>query len=245
MCTEDPITISARDVTGLTVRPAAERCYRIRRNYLVLGIFGTISFGSIGIVSTIAAYWNIDGSFRHPKQAALLFGIVWSCFTLLSIWLILAYVRARLCVSHREIKGIGCIRTKTISVPNVTRIIWRIVPRGGSVVVCDVSSKIKISLENFNAEDRHDLITFFRECVAADIHEGWPRFAQRFLEPGPEGARGSRTAATVTVSLLVFFATSFVCFWIAGLGVRYLVYGILNAAVAAWYVWHLRVRRRL
>src|SRR5438132_3763373 len=69
------------------------RCFRLRRYYLVIGVVCAALFAIMGVTSTLAAYWNIDGSFARPKLAALIFGTFWSGFTLLAVWVILAYFR--------------------------------------------------------------------------------------------------------------------------------------------------------
>ncbi|MEQ9066580.1 MAG: hypothetical protein RLO18_07655, partial [Gimesia chilikensis] len=63
--------------------------YRLRRFYLYLGIAGTSLFSLVGIGSTLAAFYNLDGSFRYPVFSALLFGGFFLLCTLLGIWCIL------------------------------------------------------------------------------------------------------------------------------------------------------------
>ena len=79
-----------------------------------VGLIGTIFFVVVGLVSTLAAYFNVDGSFARPKLAALLFGLFWSAFTLLGIWLLLLYYKYRLLSTiHRYDRLGSCVTTKS------------------------------------------------------------------------------------------------------------------------------------
>ena len=57
--------------------------YRPRRYYLIVGIVGAIFYSTMAIVSVVAAYWNIDGSFARPLLAAIIFGTFWCAMLLL------------------------------------------------------------------------------------------------------------------------------------------------------------------
>src|SRR5260370_35504830 len=83
--------------------PTEARCFRLRPYYLVVGIVCAGFFAVVGVTSTVVAYFNVDGSFARPYLAALVFGVFWSGFTALAVWVIAAYFRERLILSPSTI----------------------------------------------------------------------------------------------------------------------------------------------
>ena len=63
-------------------------CYRMRPHFRNVGLVCIVFFAVIGVFSTLAAYFNIDGSFARPELGALVFGLFWSAFTCLGLWLL-------------------------------------------------------------------------------------------------------------------------------------------------------------
>ena len=230
-------------MTELPPNEFVERSYRLRRYYLILGIACTTFFLVMGVGSTVAAYWNIDGSFPRPAMAATIFGTFWSCWILVGLYLILCHFRHSLKVSNAEIRVVGCFSTKTILHSGVIQITWRTVPRSGSVIVRGSTKKIKIEFENYSTDQRNELIAFLHDRFSESQQKGWPRFAQRFLESNPKQMRTHRVATTVSIAALTGFAFAFVYCWAIGLGVYCLITGVLNALLALWYVRSVRIRR--
>lgn len=189
---------SERDSTVLSSNTAISRRYRLRRYYLIIGIVSTVSYLSMGVVSSCAAYWNIDGSFARPKLAASIFAVFWSCFTLLGVWLIVAYVRFRLYITDNRVSEVGLIGSATIDINDANQVVWRLIPRGGSVVVRSFDAKIKIGFDNYTPKERDELIAYCREQFRPEIQEGWLQFVERFLEPSLEHERHSRVAVLAT-----------------------------------------------
>jgi hypothetical protein len=163
--------------------PAEARCFRLRRFYLVVGVVSAVFCSVTGAISTVVAYWNIDGSFPRPKLNALILGIFWSGFALLSLWVVLAYFRECLFLASKSVVQHGVFRSRTIDVDGVTRIKWRTWPVGGSIVVQTHSEKATIYLDNFTTEDRGRIIRFFRETFASEIQDNPLRF-EDFARPG-------------------------------------------------------------
>jgi hypothetical protein len=60
-------------------------CYRLGQEYLILGIVSFAFFLAMDVGSVCVAYWNVDGSFKSPKVAAVAFGVFWSCWILLAL----------------------------------------------------------------------------------------------------------------------------------------------------------------
>ena len=152
------------------------RCYRLRRFYLIVGIACTAFFSVVGVVSTLAAWLNIDGSFPNPRQAALIFAVFWSGFVLLGVYLIIAGVRGKLMVDDEHITTVGAFRTSTVRCDNVMQLRWRTYPAGGGVVIRDGQGKIKIELGSYSCVERDELIHWLRERFDASLHEKWEQF---------------------------------------------------------------------
>src|SRR6478752_3265115 len=114
------------DIAGLNTQA---RCFRLRRYYLYLGIVSGVFFAVMGVISTLAALWNV-GWFPRPKLFAVVFGAVWSGFTLLALWIIAAYWRERLFFGGDAIVQHGIFRCRTVKTREVVLVKWRARPTG-------------------------------------------------------------------------------------------------------------------
>jgi hypothetical protein len=164
--------------------PATPTEYRLSRHALEVGVVCAVLFGLAGVLSVAVALSNADGSFRHPVTAAVIFGVFWSCMTLLiSGWLILAYFRYRLSASPEIIRLTGCFRTREVRLTAVTRAVWKSLLSGGSLTLYGHESRLTIHFGNYTFQERAELIRLFRLAVAEDIQEGWARFQSRWTPP--------------------------------------------------------------
>jgi hypothetical protein len=96
--------------------------YRPRQYYLIVGVLGATFFSTMGIVSFVAAYWNIDGTLPRPLLAAIIFGIFWSAMVLLRVWVLLAYFREHLIVDRTAITQHGILRSTSVRIADATEI---------------------------------------------------------------------------------------------------------------------------
>lgn len=222
--------------------PAETRCLRLRRYYLIVGVVCAIGFATMGIASTVAALWNIDGSFPRPPLAALFFGTFWSGFTLLAVWMIAAYFRERLWFGKSAIVQRGIFLTRTLHSKDVLQIKWYIRPIGGSTVIRTHSSKATIYFHNFTRDEREALIRFLRETFAIEIQEGWSRFEEnlRRLAAPATGKVVTRGGVIAIAVVLICFAGIFAYCWHVGLGGQYLGIGVVNAIAAIGCLWLAR-----
>jgi hypothetical protein len=150
--------------------------YRLPKFYLVLGIVCSVFFAVAGIVSSVAAFLNLDGSFLYPVPTAIVFAAFWSGFTLLGVWLILAYSRERLFVTPRLVRSTGCFSIRELQLTEVVRAAWKPILRGGGLVLYGLTGKITIHFGNFPATEQVELIDFFRASIPQDVQERWDRF---------------------------------------------------------------------
>ncbi len=224
---------SEKPVTG-TFRPG--------KLHLILGIVSTVLFLIADVVSVYVAYWNIDGSFRYPKWTAIGFGVFWSTWFLAGLWMILTYFREEMVVAESVILKQECFRKKTIQISNVSQIIWK---PSGKMIVLSPSSRMKVDLSNFSSDEQDQLTTYFRDTFPPDIQKGWAGFIELRTDsshrPTPEEARST---AYICVSILFIFAGVFGYCWVAGLGMQWLVIGVLNALAGVWYLWRISKQRK-
>src|ERR1700722_14396804 len=104
--------------------PDKGQCFRPRRHYLVVSVICAVFSLAMGITPAVLA-WHHASPFPRPERAALFFGVFWSVWTLLAVWVIVAYFRERLFVTNKMIIHYGIIRSRTIHVDEVIHINWR------------------------------------------------------------------------------------------------------------------------
>lgn len=212
-----------------------ERCYRPQRLHLYIGVIFVTFCVLMGVTSTIGAYRNVDGSVPHPTRVALACGTFWSGFSLLGAYLIAHYFRARLRLSAYRIVQRGVFRETALELQEVGSVTWRTRPADGSVVARTRAKKVGIELGNYTRTDRAEIIAFVRDTFPEDIQTGWPTYQERWDRP-PKPVRPPSRAETVVVALIFLgVAAAFVWCWSARLGVGYLLVGIANVVMAAFY----------
>ncbi len=221
--------------------PMSEKsiCYRLGRQYLFIGLTGTIFFVAMGVWSVYAAYWNIDGSFPHPELHALLYGVFWLCFTGLGLWIIVAYFRERLFVSASGVTQHACVFRRTMLFSEATQVLWKGVPAAGRVQLRSVKTRITIHLGNFTRQERSELIETFRGAFPEDIQVGWTRFFER-LHPLQEPAPTPSVKTAILCAFLFFgFAVLFTWCALSGVGYHFFLWGTGCFCGSLLYVWRI------
>ena len=182
--------------------------YGRRRFYLVAGALCTLFFVAMGVGSSAAAYWNVDGSFRYPKLCALVFALVWSWATSLGVAMLLAYFRERLVLGPTAVTQHGVFRTTTARIPEIQQIKWRLLGRG-RVVISTRQAKMKVRLDNFTFPEEREIIAFFHESFAPEIQLDWPRFEEHRRQFAVERPAPSRSYRVTTGLVFAVFAIVF------------------------------------
>jgi len=220
--------------------PTKKGPYRLHQEYLITGIVCLVSFSAMTIGVTAAAYWNIDGSFPHPKRSALFHGVFWSAWTILSVWLIVAYYRVRLFLADGSIAEQGVLSKKTINLDEITHIRWRRHPDRGSIVIRAGRKKLTLHLRVYTTEEQREVIAFVRGACKPDIQEGWTRFEESRSPPAKTAALWSRGGTMIIALVLLASSGILIYCWSRELGTGYLIVGILAAVLAFWHLWRLR-----
>ncbi len=160
----------------------SDRCFRLGRGFLYTGVACTIFFALMAIGSTAMAFWNLDGSFRQPKEAAVVFGVFWTFWTALGIWLIFAYRRYRLCVGPNGIRQVGCFRKQAIAFDGLSRAEWR-TSMHPSLVLHGPGGKLTVYFDSFSRAERREIIELLHNRVDEQIQQNWMPFESHSLTP--------------------------------------------------------------
>jgi len=212
------------------MEPQWTHCYRMRSYYRNVGVVCTVAFAVMGGVSTLVAFFNVDGSFPNPWLAVWTLASFWSAFVLLGLWLLLAYSKYRLFVSPTSLRQVGVVREQYAELNLVDELRWRRFPAGGSVRLAGPFGMMKIELSNFSSADRKQVISFLRDAVDSSRQPGWHAFTQQYEDTPARCERARRAAFVCGIAFLVL-AVGFLIAWIAGLGVVNLAVAIVNAIV--------------
>jgi hypothetical protein len=208
--------------------------YRMRPYFRNVGVVCTAGFLAMGVVSTTVAYFNVDGSFPNPKLAALIFGLFWSAWCLLGVWLIVAYYRYRLFANHNGIQQIGVVRHQFAPIIHIHELRWRPFPSGGSVRLAGLFGVLKIELGLLAQSQRQEFVSFLRTAVDSSRQIGWETFDEQFnQQPVARNARSRRAA----IALAIFFIAigiGFLVAWCCGLGNVNLVASPINIVFGAY-----------
>jgi hypothetical protein len=174
-----------------------------------------------------------------------MFSIVWGGFTLLGLWLILAYFQERLTLTGETICQVGVIQTKSMPFDTVQELTWRLHPQGGSCILTSMNTKIKLEFGNFTRDDRTELISYLRQRVAGDRQSDWDSFHDQFLVCSPERQRKQQAANWILIFVLFGFAVFFAVLWLTGWGPRYLILAVMNMLVGTGYSVFVRYIRKV
>ena len=209
-----------------------DKCYRLQKYYLYLGIVCTVLITGALVGSVTAALLNIDGSFRHPNFAAMLFAVGCLPFILMSVWCILAYFRESLIISNDSITQHNVFSTKLIYLEDITHIRWKRL----SVIVHSSSQKIKIYPDNYTGEEKTELIAFLHQTIPVEQQKDWEWFNNIIQE----ASQPPKPASLVPFIILpIFFLAFAIFFFILGRTGE----GIMNlggVAVTLYLTWLLR-----
>ncbi len=224
--------------------PQASRCYRIGRHYLISGVVGAAFFPAVGISSVYAAYWNIDGSFPHPKIHALVHGIFWSGWSVLAVWLIAAYFRVRISITDGAITKQGVFLKHHLLLTDISQVTWKGIPQSGKVILHSSESRVKIDLSDLSQINRTELIRTIRDVCDPALQSGWERFSRLIPSgPAPTPADARRTAKVCGLLFFGFGVVSIACGWFE-MGVQFYAIGDASFVVTCWYVWRIRRHKR-
>jgi hypothetical protein len=228
------ISRRAKRRSNPSMSPSAE-VYRVRRTYVWFAAACCAFFVAIDVTTVVAAWWNIDGSFARPKLAAVLFGLFWSAWALASVWLWSFAVRYRLNFTAEEIVQQGAWFRKVIPRHALQTIVWRTIPRGGSVRVKSPYAAATIEFGLFTEAERQRVIERVRGLIDADRQEHWEVFHRRHvLHEVPPPPINPLWARRLVSAGLLAFALFFAAQGAVRGENRLFVMAAVNLAAALW-----------
>ncbi len=184
----------------------------------------------MGVFSVWSALANSDGSFKNPKIAATIFGVFWSGFVLLGVYLLVFSRNYKLVVDASTINQSGAFSTRRIVISEIESAIWRNRPAGYSIKLrCRVCC-MSIEFGTIDSCSRDWLIDFLRATIPKPKQLNWESFLlNRDCKTNP-------TATPPFQRAMLFNATavSFVAAWILGLGTINLLGALLNSGFATF-----------
>jgi hypothetical protein len=211
------------------------RIYRPRVYYLAIGVVCLAFYSGAACASSFAAWTNIDGSFRFPIPSAIFFGSFWSAWSLLSLWIILAWFRERLIIEKRTITQRGVVFTRVIQIHEIAAVRWMKKPFAGKVLLDSNSGRsLRIDLRNFTPAERDELINLLHRAAPLERQQGW----HEFIKPHPvTKPLPSRAIAVICAVLFSVVGAWFIGVWWHGMGVHFLLVGVANLLAGMWYEW--------
>jgi hypothetical protein len=117
---------------------------------------------------------NPDGSFARPILFAIISGLFFGGWTLLSVYMLVACRRERVYASGEAVRSVGVFRSKTVLFAEVSRAVWRCRPRGGSVVLHTAEGRLAIGFANY--EGGKELAAFIRAALPTELQTNYDRY---------------------------------------------------------------------
>lgn len=115
-----------------------DRTYRLRPYFRNVALTFTPVFLCFWIGSVIGAYF---GALAQPQIAVIMFSAFWGSWTLLGVWLIVAYFKNRLVLNGTTLHHVVFFHRKNIATNAVQNIKWRAYPISGSCVISSLGMK--------------------------------------------------------------------------------------------------------
>jgi hypothetical protein len=168
------------------LRSGETKEFRLPWWHLALGVVAFVFFTAMGVVSVFVAATNRDGSFRYPVPTAIVLGFLWSSFSLGSLYLIASYVRARLFLTSRSVRVVGCFGTREADLGAVTEAVWK---PGGDLVLVGLSGRVKVPLTSYRQTDRAEIVRLLRPALAGVTKDGWEGFERQRVPGGSSWER--------------------------------------------------------
>lgn len=217
-----------------------EKCYRFKRSLRKVSWVCLLFYSSAAIGSSWVALANPDGSFARPVASAIFFGVFWSVWALLSLWLLCACYRERLFLGSDRITEQGLYFRRSLAISELSSVCWRGVPRQrGSVVLRTSSARVVIGFGNYEPHEQDEIIAFVRQYASPEITTGWEAFVNSHL-PQPQ-LPPSRWVAALCGLIFLVTGCMLICYvliygWQVGLGLPLGLTGLACLLCAVWYV---------
>ena len=174
------------------VSTSSPREFRRPRWYGPLFSGGLLFFVGMAAFSVWAAATNADGSFPRPFEFAVVYGLFWSCWILVSIWGLVDWWKHRLIVGEDLLHYVGVVRDVQLSREDLVEVQWRGIFRRGTVVIQSPRSRLRIHLDVYPVDERDDLIDRLRTPTRDASQKNTGRHSARCRARSRRRSNGAR-----------------------------------------------------
>lgn len=173
-CRLDPSAGMGSMARTFRIRPAIQQQWLALTAFFVLALAGAVSL------------FFLDEPEAQQSQGFHTETVVWGMAVVVSgAFLALSlYILASARVEHAEVEGAtltmrSVFHRRQFSLREVSRLRWRVMPAGGSVVLHGACGRGRIEFAGYRRQDRLELIRLLREQVPQRAQEGWPDFCRQ------------------------------------------------------------------
>jgi hypothetical protein len=208
-------------MTSVHDPPASNATFRPKRLYLYLGLGGVIGYPAWAVIGI----WIDLTEPCVPHRGislAIMCGIP-AAMGVLSAYLLAAYCRERLTIQGNQITIQGVFRRVEIGLRDVTEARWRLGPEGGSVVLKTATTRVPIDFGTYERDEKVQIIDHLRSVIAPGVQTNWNLFDYKITAPLREPKRTKPGPGEVLLRRNRWD--------------RYLVPGVVSAAVVVVVVW--------
>jgi hypothetical protein len=166
--------------------------FRLRKNFLYLGIIGALCFFVAAVGSAVPFFLNEPAKhgFKGPHSVAIVAGsgvAFFALLTALSIYMIIEYYVSNVSIVGTMIQIQSVFRIKQFDASSIDSLEWKHRIPGGKLVLRTRTSRAVLGLKGFTDVDRLAIIRHIRRLISENIQLGWEEFCHFVALPLREG----------------------------------------------------------
>lgn len=172
--------LTPQEPSGLSIR--LPYTIRVKNSFFRIGLICTVMFLTAQMGSVVAMFIDISGD--HRIWAMLMIGVLWSPFVGLGLWLIATYRRASITLEDAGVRVTGVIRSRTLSLADITMARWS--RYGTSLKLVSPHESCRIDFRDFRSCYWLELVRFFCDRLPRKVQHGWNEMWERSLNLPPD-----------------------------------------------------------
>lgn len=154
----------------------SEQSFRPPQANLYSSIGVLTIFVVAGVGATYCAFFNIDGSFPNPIDAAICIAIFSLIWVLIACWATIFFARHKVSIDEQQVRIVGAFTITSLQLNQIQTVKWSKVGEGGRIDLESKNGRGTIHLDNFNKDDQKQITNLIRRLVPNDKHDNWERF---------------------------------------------------------------------
>ena len=123
------------------------------------------------VVAVLSAYGVLQSGIHERDRTKLSFA--YACIALIGAFVVAWYSKYRLIIKQDEIVQTGLLRTRRMSLSEVTKVQWRLF--ANDVVLWAGKSRLGIQIDGLPTMDQAAVTSFLHERFPPNMHQGWER----------------------------------------------------------------------